>query len=309
MTTKIGVISPASWMDDVAMNLGVQKLEAAGYMVKVFGDATEQHGKMSASDEIRAEHIECAFADPSVDVILCSRGGYGSARTLRHLDFDLISRHRKPLFGYSDVTYLLEAFHRESGVPVYHGPMLTDIAKKNDKDSFECLARAINGATDGFEFGANDATVLKHGNAEGQIAGGNLAILSSMMGVGEISIPDRHIVLLEDINEYMYQIDRYIVHLKRAGYFSNMVGLIVSDGIALDVDKANSLGFTIEELIDSHFGSFEGPIIIDAPCGHQERQLTIPFYQSGLLETGRRGVKFRPNFSKELNTSASKNAA
>lgn len=279
----IGIVSPASAPQGIVFDGFSRIAESRGYTVKVFGKTEPNFGRMTDPDSERADSLLAAFEDDEVTAIICSRGGYGSGRLLPYLSPE---RVRDKIFvGYSDITNLLIHLNTACGIRTFHGPMAADLTGKNDSDTIMWLFSVLEGRRLSYELGGDEHLVFKSGEASGPIVGGNISTLSSLMGTESWKVPNNAILLLEDVNEFMYSLDRYLVQLRRCGVFEKASGIILSDlRLKDDGDRNNSLGFLLEELLEYHFSSFSGPIIYGAPCGHTQQQMTVPLGTPALLE-------------------------
>jgi muramoyltetrapeptide carboxypeptidase len=282
----IGIVSPASRPQDELYDQTQNFFEARGFRVKVFAELGERFGRMAGSDASRARNLEQAFRDPEVAMILCTRGGYGSGRLLDELDYDLVARSDKALIGYSDITNLLISTSRNSGLRPFHGPMATDLVGKRDAWSTEHFFDVLMGRTASYTLGTSDFGPIREGRAKGRLFGGNITIIESLLGTSDLTAKEPRILFLEDVGEFMFRLDRSLVHLKRAGFFENVVGIVFGDLKLSDRGADNSLGIGFEELLHMHFADFPGPIAIDLPCAHTQRQMTLPIGAAASLTVG-----------------------
>lgn len=284
----IGIISPASYASNEVFDFCRSFFAAHGYRIKVFGKDDARHGRLAATDSRRFESLAQAFADEDVKAILCSRGGYGSGRLLEQIAIAGVTTREKILIGYSDVTNLLLHFHSTAGMIMFHGPMAWDLMAREDAWSRRNLLDMISGQRSEYELDRTDFCPIRTGSAEGRLFGGNISIIESLVGTSSFQIPRDAILVLEDVNEFMYRIDRSIVHLKRVGLFETARAIVFADMKLKDgKSRDNSLGFTFEEVIEYHFADFDGPIAIDLPCGHTNRQLTLPIGATTKLHIAR----------------------
>src|SRR6202521_487709 len=184
-----------------------------GWEPIVRAHATERTGYLAGHDRDRLNDINNALRDPSVDAIWCLRGGYGMIRILPGIDYDALSRAPKAIIGYSDITALHAAVQRKCRLITYHGPTAREVLTDFSRDSFQ---RAVISQTDPCGT-APDARTINAGTAEGRLVGGNLALLSSLCGTPFMPDLTDGILILEDVNEPMYRIDRMLQQLKLAG--------------------------------------------------------------------------------------------
>lgn len=221
----LGIISPAgSIKHPEKLEKAVEFLTSVGYKVLLAPNILACEDYLAGSDDLRAADLHWAFKNPEIKAVLCSRGGYGCARLLDKIDFELISQNPKPLFGFSDITVLLNTLP----CPVFHAPMaVSDFgADKIDDFTAKNFLNILEGfKPDVFEASA-DFEVINGGNAKVELAGGNLTSLVSLLGTKYFPDLSGKILLLEDVNEELYKIDRMLTQLKLAGVFETVSGVI-----------------------------------------------------------------------------------
>ena len=208
----LAVVAPSFAVDPERLTAGCRVLEAAGFTLCRRDDLTRAEGYLAGSDERRAAELQAWVADPGVDGILCARGGYGVARILPRLDAAAFARARKPLVGYSDVTALLLWQRATSGLVGFHGPMF-DAAEGPTPEELERLGRALRG--DPLDPMVGEGVVA--GTAEGPLVGGSLTLLANSLGTPWEVDTRGAILLIEEIGEKPYAIDRHLQHLRDAG--------------------------------------------------------------------------------------------
>ncbi|WP_411892553.1 S66 peptidase family protein [Yoonia sp. SDW83-1] len=272
----IGLVSPASAPQDQIIPFANDFFPSRGYRVRHFGHEETSFGRMSAPDASRSEALKAAFDAPEVAAIMCTRGGYGSGRLIDKLDFTQIGANPKPFVGYSDITNLLMEFHVRLGMTTFHGPMVSDLHSKGDAWSIARMFDVLTGRANGYRLRSEDFACLIPGHASGRLIGGNLSILCAMAGTTKLA-PDEDIVLLiEDVGEFMFRLDRCLVQLSRIGLLDRAKAILVADMKLKDRGDDNSLGFSLEEVFSEHFGPLGIPVAYDLPAGHTERQMTLP---------------------------------
>ncbi len=271
----LGIISPASTPRPELVERGLQALALLGYKTRIFPHALDRGPLYYAgSARHRADDLHAAFADPDVDAILCTRGGWGSAELLPLLDRDLIRANTKAFIGYSDQTSLHVWLRNEAGLITFHGPMLAaDFAKSDGVDrrswhaAFEGTSQWQAGECDGLR-------VLKPGVAEGELHGGCLAIYVESLGTPYAARPREGVLFLEDINVKPYQWDRMLVHLKHAGLLEGVTGIVfgnMAQSCSAEEQPA------IEASLLHALGDFAGPVAIGLRSGHVDREnITLP---------------------------------
>ncbi|MCA3446546.1 MAG: LD-carboxypeptidase [Rhodobacter sp.] len=261
-----------------------------GFKVKVFGEFDSPFGRLAADDCTRAGHLSAAFADEEVAAIICARGGYGSGRVLEHLPRS--SFKDKILVGYSDITALMLHLQAQHGMITFHGPMAIDLVQKGNNDTLRWFLETLSGTRLSYVLGHEDYSIVRAGCASGPIYGGNLSVLEAHIGTESMVVPEGIILLLEDVGEFMYSLDRSLVHIRRAGLLDRASGVVISDLRLKDGEGSdNSLGMLLNDVLQYHFGAFHGPVVYGLPCGHTERQMTLPIGAHALLEVGRENMK------------------
>jgi muramoyltetrapeptide carboxypeptidase len=269
----IGLVSPGRWSPPDDLARGVAALEGMGYRVKVHPQNHLRHHQFAGTDDDRAAALEDIFADPDVHAVVCARGGTGSLRLLDRLNYGLIGRNPKILMGYSDITALLVAVREETGLVTYHGPMAYSFSKAVDPFTRQTLVDVLSG-TPNTTINA-PATVLQAGMAEGPLLGGNLCLLTNLIGTPHDFSPNGHILFLEDVDEYWHNLDRMFLHLKRAGRLRGIRGLILGELTDMK-DGTVPYGLGLADLVRDYLEGAPIPIVTDFPCGHGKSIATFP---------------------------------
>lgn len=229
----------------------------------------------AGTDDERCEDLQKAMDDPKISAIWCARGGYGTVRILDKLDYSKFKKHPKWLIGYSDITALHNQFHNE-GFESIHALMCVSLTKDlNDvKSAIDTFKAALFGNPTSYTL--EGSTYNRVGDTSGQLVGGNLTILHTMLGSKESINTDGKILFIEEIGEYKYHIDRMLQSMKRAGYFDNLNGLIVGDMSKLR--KNTTLwGTSVEQLILDALKDYDFPIAFNMPAGHEKDNRALVF--------------------------------
>jgi muramoyltetrapeptide carboxypeptidase len=228
----IGIVGASSPVDPADLENAKSGLESKGYTVTLGESTTKAYGYLAATDETRAADINRMFGDDNIDAIFCMRGGYGSMRILDRLDYDLARQHPKPLLGFSDVTALHIAYGKLSGLVTYHGPMPVGVFKSGglapiEQDSFD---RALKRSEPmGIIPSAYPLSTIREGTAEGTLVGGNLSLIVGLLGTPyELDTAGR-VLLLEDVGEKSYAVDRMLTQLRLAGKLDDCAGIVLGD--------------------------------------------------------------------------------
>jgi muramoyltetrapeptide carboxypeptidase len=272
----VGVVAPARWLAEPDLEAASADLLGPRFAVKFSPELALRAHQFAGSDAARARAIEAMFADPAVKAIVCAKGGYGSPRIVDALDYDLIARNPKRFVGYSDITALLLGITRHAALETYHGPMLTDVVEGLSSMSKAHLIATLTDAPAPDETAALLArtTALRAGAAEGPLVGGNLTLLVNMIGTRTDFDTAGAILFVEDVDEPLYNIDRMLVHLKRAGKLDAIAGLVIGEMRDIS-DSAEPFGATVEQMVLEQVGNAAIPIVANFPCGHGPWQLTL----------------------------------
>lgn len=261
----LGVVAPAQWLDAEALEKGRQNLAALGFEVIIHPQCFLKSHRLAGDDKARAAALHDVFLDPKIDGVICARGGTGSQRTLAHLDMDILRQNPKVLCGYSDITLLLHAVQKQAGFITFHGPMLTTFQQPNPFAA-EHFKAVLSGQTPTLVF-PNPAP-LNTGEAEGALIGGNLCLLTTLLGTADDFSTDGKILFIEDIDEHPYTLDRMFWHLHRAGKLQNIKGLIVGELLNItENNPQNPWGHSFVDVIRELLPP-ETPCVLNAPCGH-----------------------------------------
>ncbi|NCT17851.1 MAG: LD-carboxypeptidase [Flavobacteriaceae bacterium CG2_30_34_30] len=279
---KVAIVSTARKVSLEELQPALQLLKSwqlEAIIGKTIG--AEEH-QFSGNDFLRAEDFQCMLNNPEIKAIWCARGGYGTVRIIDLLDFNEFKKHPKWIIGYSDVTVLHSHLH-VLGFESLHAQMPVDINNKSEA-TIETLRQALFGEEYVIGCVAKDAQT-KVGIARGQLVGGNLSILYSLCGSPSAIDTKGKILFIEDLDEYLYHIDRMLQNLKRNGYFENLAGFIVG-GMAKMNDNTIPFGKTAEEIIAETVSGYNFPVCFGFPAGHMEDNQAIILGREVVLEVG-----------------------
>ena len=270
----IRIISPSGAIDPIYIDQAAARLRAWGYIVSEGAHARGQWGRFAGKDEERLQDIIAAIEDETVDYILCSRGGYGLQRII-----DRVPEITKPVIGFSDIT-ALHQLSALSGQHSVHGIMCKHIATlPEDSEPIVMLRKALEG--EALSYSIAHHPLNRFGEACAPVIGGNLSVLYGLQGTSfSLSLREGRgetspILLLEDIAERHYHIDRMMRNLKMSGVLANISGLIV--GQFSDCEDDPSMGCTVYETIKEAVAEYDYPVLFDAPIGHVEHNLPLWF--------------------------------
>ena len=257
-----------------------------GWEPVVGAHATERKGYLAGHDRDRLNDINRAIRDPKIDAIWVLRGGYGMTRILAGIDYDALSRTPKAIIGYSDVTALHAAVQRKCRLITYHGPTAREVLTDFSRDSFQ---RAVISNADSCGAAPN-AREINAGEAEGRLVGGNLSILSSLCGTPFMPDLTDGILILEDVNEPVYRIDRMLQQLKLAGVLNGCKAIAFGDCTRCpeDAGGAEAGAGQFDEVLGELAHSLGVPCVAGIPVGHIAEQWTIPLGAVAKLDTSTR---------------------
>ena len=279
----IALIAPAGPAELDVEKAG-QWMRARGYGLRIFPSVYERDGYLAGSDDTRLNDLHAAFADPDIDAIFCLRGGYGTPRLLDRLDFDLLWANPKPFVGYSDLTAVHLAISRYAGFVTFHGPMFNiDLLGGKQQPTESALFSMLRGQVGAGSVLAHPVayplTTIAPGIACGRLLGGNLSMIAAVMGTPYEIDAEGIILLIEDVNEPIYRIDRLLTHLRLAGKLAQVAGVLVGD--VAGVDKA-----ALERLLKQTFEPLCIPVLAGWRSGHCDPNLTLPMGALVRLDAG-----------------------
>jgi muramoyltetrapeptide carboxypeptidase len=274
----IALVAPSGAVSEDEVAAAVRTVEEWGLRARAGRHALGRHSFHSGTDAERLADLNEALRDPSVRGILCLRGGYGLQRIVDEVDFAAAGADPKPMMGYSDITALHVALWCEAGLPTVHGPTAGHLFKGADG------ARRVLMSGDPVTLAADPTestfSVRVGGRAEGTLLGGNLTILASTAGTRHRLDPHGTILLIEDVNEAPYRIDRALVQLRRAGWLDGLAGVAIGQ-FTRCVDATYRR--TTEEVLAEHFGE-QIPVLGGLPIGHGERQTAVALGVPAVLD-------------------------
>jgi muramoyltetrapeptide carboxypeptidase len=277
----VGMIVPASMVFEADLvDRGTEQLQALGYKVKVGEHAKARYGNLAGTDRDRAADINHFFADPEVRAVVAFSGGWGTPRLLPYLDYDTIRKNPKVLIGFSDITGLLNAVHKKTGLVTFHGPNADSKYESYTMANYqkvvmtaEPIGLLANPAKRDDELIDRDNRIvtLGGGSGTGRLVGGNLSLIAATMGTPYEIDTTGAILFLEDTHEELYRIDRMLTQLWLAGKFDKLAGFVFGRCTDCPIEgPALSLG----ELLRERFAHL--PSIWGLSFGHIEKKLTIP---------------------------------
>jgi muramoyltetrapeptide carboxypeptidase len=269
----IGITCPASYVSLEQIKYAAGILESQGFKIKLGKTAGTQHYYFSGDDDARLNDLQAMMDDWEVDAILMGRGGYGMSRIIDRLDFTTFIKNPKWICGFSDIVVLQNHIQAKFGIPVLHSPMCNAYKPETvHADHLQSFYKAITGQQ--LSYTVPVSPFNRAGIADGILTGGNLAILAHLTGSDSEVKTKGKILFIEDIGEYLYNIDRLMLNLKRAGKLDYISGLIVG-GLTDMQDTDRPFGQTVEQIIWDKVKEYNYPVCFNFPCGHQEINYTL----------------------------------
>jgi len=281
----VGLIEPAGFTDDAFdLELLMETVRAMGLVPKAAKHLVQRYGYLAGRDADRAADVQAMFADADVRAVFAVRGGWGCARILPHLDFARIRANPKLLVGFSDITALHLAFAARAGFVTIHGPNAASSWPRFSWDAFRAVA--FDGATPTLvnPEGREDRLVqrsgrirtFRGGRATGRLLGGNLTVLSTLMGTPWLPDFDGAILFLEDVSEQPYRIDRMLTQLSLSGVLGKVAGVVFGQCTDCGPSGASYGGFTLSEVLQQHLGALKVPAFQGGLFGHVASQFSLP---------------------------------
>ena len=262
----VGVLSTARKISVNAVQPAKTLLEARGFKVRLGQTIGAAYHQFAGDDQVRAADLQQMLDDPSVSAIMAAKGGYGTVRILDRLDFTSFRQQPKWLTGFSDVTVLHAHLNHCLGIPSIHGPMASLSATTPEQEgALVSLAQTLLGRPALLEVAAHPFN--KHGTATGTVIGGNLSILYSLLESPESFQPAGKILFLEEVDEYLYHLDRMLSTFRRAGKLQGLAGLVIGTMTNMK-DNEVPFGLTAEEMLYDHLSNLPVPVAFGFPAGH-----------------------------------------
>ena len=277
-TIGLAGISGAMHEPEVNFQKMMDAIDALGYKVIVADSCRQQYGYLSGTDEARARGLNQLFRDDRVDAVVCMRGGYGVARMLDQVDFDVIRANPKILLGYSDITALHTAIHEKVGMVTIHGPMPSSAWVEFDDFSRESMVRALTSTKPLGQLCNPEGMAprcIVPGRCEGQLVGGNLTLIASACGTPYALDTEGKILLLDDIGEYIYRLDSMLTQIRHAGLLDRCVGVVLG-GFTNCTEEYERYALHLEDIIRDIIVPAGKPVLGNMSIGHTPTKITVP---------------------------------
>lgn len=287
---KIAIVALARKIKPEDIQPAIAAFQSWGLEVVLGKTLSAEYHIFAGTDEQRAADLQAMLDDDQVKAVISARGGYGSARLLELVDFAQFVLHPKWVIGFSDITALLSHIQR-MGIACIHGTMPTLFAKPGSEAARDSLRRALFGEPLTYPVLPPHA-LNRPGTGRGLITGGNVSLLTSVIGTpSDVDFTGR-ILFLEEVDEYLYSLDRMMVQLKRSGKLKELAGLLVGHMTDMQ-DNAEPFGKTAYEIIREHTRDYNYPIAFGFPTGHEEQNLALVCGREARLEVTAAGASLQ----------------
>ncbi|HNS17660.1 MAG TPA: LD-carboxypeptidase [Bacteroidales bacterium] len=281
---RVAIVAPARKVSAEDLDPAIRMLEAWGLSVvtgqRVFGTWNQ----FSGTDPERAADLQEMLDNSDIRAIFCARGGYGLIRIIDRLDFTRFVKDPKWIVGYSDVTVLHAHIHTNFGIETLHATMPIQFGETVESyETFTTLRKALFGES--LTYSLPCSNLSRKGTARGMLVGGNLSLIYGLAGTKSDLVTDGKILFLEDLDEYLYHIDRMMHNLKRSGKLSRLAGLIIG-GMTDMKDNQVPFGKTAEEIIAEAAGEYDYPVCFNFPAGHAPDNRALILGREAVLNVG-----------------------
>lgn len=279
---KVGITAPARWVDPDAVNRFQSALEAEGWRMKT---AFTQNPKnqFAGSDRERLENLQNLLDDPGIKAIFCARGGYGSGRLLDSLDLNGFAAHPKWIAGFSDITALHSCILMKIGTAVLHSVMAYTVREEGKDEGLQSMIDILKGKLPEYEIPPDPLN--REGRGQGILLGGNLSVIHSLTGT-PYQVPTREAILfLEDVDEYLYHLDRMMLNLRMAGMLEHLNGLVIGSMTGMK-DNEVPFGKNAYQIIREAAEPYNFPVCFGFPAGHLVPNLALVLGKEVSLEVG-----------------------
>ena len=288
----IGILSPSGPVSHERLMEGIRRLQSWGFRTLLGTSVFAARGYLAGSDVERAADFNIIWSNPDVAGVICARGGYGAMRILDYIDWEMVKARPKFFCGFSDVTALHVAMQQRANLVTFHGPMVGAFgegAAYNAAGLQAALRRAQPLGAVPWPDLSEDAPLrytIREGTAEGVLAGGNLSLLCSLMGTPYEPDFDGKLLLLEEVDEEPYRVDRMLTQLLLAGKLKRVRGIIFGDSPTCMFAPEGKPSFTLLEMLEERLAPLGVPAIYGFPCGHGVYRATIPLGVRARLDAG-----------------------
>lgn len=284
----IGIVCTARKIDLESVQFAIRFFENAGFKVLIGDTIGAEHFQYAGDDSFRRKDLQKMLDNPKVKAIISGRGGYGTVRIIDDIYYGNYLEQPKWIIGYSDITALHSHLNHVMGIGTLHATMPINFTKNTDS-SLQSLLDALTGKP--LRYTVDPHPLNRLGSTSGEVIGGNLSILYSLLGTKTLLHTANKILFLEDLDEYLYHIDRMMIALKRAGKLNQLAGIIVG-GMSDMNDNTIPYGKSAEEIILEHVQEYDYPVCFGFPAGHIDDNRALKLGAIAQLNITERGVEF-----------------
>ena len=288
---KIGIVATARKISLEELAPAIAIIESWGLKVELGRFLFEENNQFSGTVEQRVVDFQRMIDDDTIKGVLCARGGYGTVQVIDKIDFSRLHKNPKWIIGYSDIT-VLHSHLNQLGVATLHATMPINFSNNTQK-SLESLQNILFGIKNIIESPTHKFNRL--GKAEAEIVGGNLSILYSLLGSKSDINTEGKILFIEDLDEYLYHIDRMVINMKRNGKFKDLKGMIIGGMIDMNDNKI-PFGKTANRIILEHVKEYNFPICFEFPSGHLDDNRSIRLGGISVLNINQNGVSLSQSY-------------
>ncbi|MDY0255412.1 MAG: LD-carboxypeptidase [Tenuifilaceae bacterium] len=285
----VGIVAPARRVIREEIEPAIKIFESWGLKVKLGANIFGAYNQFSGTDIERAADFQSMIDDAEVKAIICARGGYGTIRLLDHINLRYLQRDPKWVVGYSDITVLHSILNSWFKMETIHGPMPINFPQNGtDNSSTRSLQRVLFGECPSYNIAPHESN--RSGMAEGELCGGNLSILYSIAGTDADINTSNKVLFIEDLDEYLYHVDRMMMNLKRSGKLSQLAGLVIG-GMTSMKDNTIPYGQGAIEIISNAVAEYDYPVCFGFPAGHLDENLALMLGRNVTLKVANDGVQ------------------
>lgn len=284
---KIGIFSTSCSVPESDIITAKKFIEGQGYEAYIHPQCFNQLHQSAGTAREKTDALHDLFSDLSIKAIIGSRGGNRASTMLDKIDFELIKQNPKIFMGYSDLTILLNSIYQRTGLVTFHGPLFRELPTHQD---CEDMMNTLSGQNNEVDLGA--CKILKSGDAQGTLLGGNLSVFQGLIGTSYMPDVKNAILILEDVGDHLSRYDRMFCHLKNAGILNQLSALIMGSFSDTKDSDNRPFGFTLEDIILEHTDGLNIPILMNAPFGHEGIMKTMPIGANSTLKNGK--LSFKP---------------
>ncbi len=269
----IGIVCPAGYMPSEKAQTCIEVLQQWGFKVKTGKTLGNQFHYFSGTDEERLQDLQQMLDDAEVKAILCGRGGYGLSRMIDHINFKKFEKHPKWIIGFSDITILHAHIVQNYKIATLHAPMAAAFNDEGYNNQYvQSLRTALTGEPAKYSHLPHAFNTT--GECEGRLVGGNLALVAHLVGSSSIYNTKNKILFLEDVGEYVYNVDRMMIQLKRSGMFEKLAGCIIG-GFTDMKDTTTPFGQDVYDVIKFHLKDYDYPVCFQFPVSHEKENYAL----------------------------------